>query len=46
MEVERLWNTLTQERPFLTVCCYPASSVDAESGDMYPRLCAQHWALA
>ena len=47
IEVERLWNTLTQTRQFLTVCCYPAACVPAESGDdVYPRLCAEHWAVA
>jgi CheY-like chemotaxis protein len=46
MEVERLWNTLTQDRPFLTVCCYPDSCVSEQTGDVYPRLCAEHWAVA
>ena len=48
MGIERLWNTLAGERPFLTVCGY---SVDGSRGDpqydrSWPGLCAEHWAVS
>jgi DNA-binding NarL/FixJ family response regulator len=47
VEMERLWDELTCERPFLTVCGYslPQFSDDARA-DLLSELCAHHQAIA
>jgi DNA-binding NarL/FixJ family response regulator len=46
MEVEHLWNDLTHTLPFLTVCCYPMTSIFNTHADLHPQLCAEHFAVA
>jgi CheY-like chemotaxis protein len=43
IEIERLWNGLTRNLPFLSVCAYPLECVDLESPlTPFPAICAEH----
>jgi CheY-like chemotaxis protein len=40
--LENLWNTLTADLPFLTVCGYSTACLHHPAPDLYPRACAEH----
>jgi CheY-like chemotaxis protein len=44
--VERLWNSLTQALPFLTVCGYDAADCHDDATHSWSQACAQHWAVS
>jgi DNA-binding NarL/FixJ family response regulator len=44
--LERAWDRLTRELPFLTVCGYAASCVHGRGADLYSTACAEHWAIS
>jgi CheY-like chemotaxis protein len=47
MEVERQWNNATRTLPFLTVCCYPLTSLSDDTQlELLPQVCAEHFAVA
>ena len=47
MEIEHLWNDVTETLPFLTVCCYPLTAMSDDAHvDVVPTLCAEHFAVA
>jgi hypothetical protein len=37
---------LTNELPFLTICGYEASCFHEGAPDLWPDVCAKHWALS
>jgi hypothetical protein len=47
LSIERLWNEMTGERTFLTVCGYSMERFHADKGDgrPWPSLCAEHGAV-
>jgi hypothetical protein len=45
-EVEHLWTELTRALPILTVCSYPMSPFESADGEVFPRLCNEHFAVA
>jgi two-component system, NarL family, response regulator EvgA len=46
MEIERLWNALTRELPWLGVCCYPMSCfADLMPPQVFHEVCAEHGAV-
>jgi hypothetical protein len=44
--LERLWNTLTAELPFFTLCGYAAKCFHEGSPDLLARACDEHVALS
>jgi hypothetical protein len=44
--LERLWDTLTHDLPFLTVCCYGTSCFHDGVPDLWPDACGAHRALS
>ena len=47
MEIEHVWNDVTETLPFLTVCCYPLTAMSDDTHvDVLPTLCAEHFAVA
>jgi DNA-binding NarL/FixJ family response regulator len=44
--LESLWNRLTQDLPFLTLCGYSTSCLHHAVPDLYPRACAEHWVVS
>jgi hypothetical protein len=46
LEIEHIWNSLTGTLPFLTICSYPMSPFERSDGQVFPRLCAEHFAIA
>ena len=44
--LERLWNTLTQGRPFVTLCAYGTSCFHDSVPGLWPAVCAEHSALS
>jgi len=45
LEVEKVWNSLTHDLPFLTVCGYASSCFKADTPDQWAKTCAEHWAV-
>jgi CheY-like chemotaxis protein len=46
MEIERLWNALTRDLPWLGVCCYPMSYfADLPTPHLFHDVCAEHGAV-
>jgi len=46
MEIERLWNALTRNLPWLGVCCYPLSCfADLPTPHLFHEVCAEHGAV-
>jgi CheY-like chemotaxis protein len=46
MEVERLWNDLTRDLPWVGVCCYPmACFADLTDPERFRHVCAEHHAV-
>lgn len=45
--IEKLWNTLAGDRPFLTVCGYSTDRLRGDERDprLWPGVCAEHWAV-
>ena len=43
--VERLWHSLTNSLPFLTICSYPRSCFHERVPELWPRVCAEHEVL-
>ena len=43
--LETLWNTLTHDLPFLTLCGYETSCFHDGVPDLWPLACAEHRAL-
>jgi len=46
IELERLWNSLTHHLPFLTLCGYSTSCLNAHAPDLWAKACAEHWAVS
>jgi CheY-like chemotaxis protein len=47
MQLERLWNDLTRNLPFLTVCCYSEKCFSEDTHtDLFPHLCGEHHVVA
>ena len=46
IELEKLWNTVTQGRPFLTLCGYPTSCFHGGASDLASGARREHWALS
>jgi DNA-binding NarL/FixJ family response regulator len=47
LELERIWDDLTRELPFLTVCSYPSDCLEnAEALNLLSSVCAAHGAVA
>jgi hypothetical protein len=46
LAIERLWNSLTQGLPVLTVCGYHTSCFHDDAPDLWSRVCTQHWAVS
>jgi CheY-like chemotaxis protein len=44
--LESLWNMLTHDRPFLTLCGYAASCFPAGAPNVWEDACAEHWAVS
>ena len=44
--LERLWNTLTRELPFVTLCAYGTSCFHDGVPELWPAVCAEHLALS
>jgi hypothetical protein len=44
--LERLWDSLTRDLPFLTVCGYDASALSDSGPDVWSAICAPHPAVA
>jgi hypothetical protein len=44
--LRRLWDTLTRERRFVTVCAYGTSCFDDSVPDLLPVVCAEHSLLS
>ena len=44
--LEHLWNTLTHDLPFLTLCGYSSSCFHDGVPGLWPRACAEHWVLS
>lgn len=45
IEVERLWDELTNGRPFFTVCSYPVDCFGQASAELFGKVCAAHSAV-
>jgi CheY-like chemotaxis protein len=45
LAIERLWNTHTKERPFLTVCCHAMSSFPDDASDVWSMMADEHSAV-
>ena len=45
--IERLWNALAGDRPFLTVCGYSTDRLRGDGQDrrLWPGVCSEHWAV-
>jgi len=46
MALENLWNKATYDRPFFTLCGYPASCLRGGEPGLVDRACAEHWAVS
>ena len=47
IQLEHVWNELTRELPFLTVCPYPLDCFDgAADPELFSRICASHSAVS
>jgi CheY-like chemotaxis protein len=46
LALERLWNTLTNGLPFLTLCGYDTSCFHDRVPNLWGDVCGQHWALS
>jgi DNA-binding NarL/FixJ family response regulator len=42
LQLERTWDDLTRELPFLTVCFYSAACFTEERAQLFPNICAPH----
>ena len=42
VHLERTWDELTRNLPFLTVCCYSTACFTDESPRLFPDICAPH----
>ena len=43
LELERLWDHLTRDLPFLTVCAYPIACIDGDPASaLLPEICLHH----
>ncbi len=45
LAVERTWNTLTGELPFLTICGYETTCFHDDVPGLWPTVCAEHMVL-
>jgi len=45
LAVERIWKTLTDGLPFLSICGYPTNSFHSDGSGLWPALCAEHVVL-
>ena len=45
MALEKLWNTVTRDRPFFTLCGYGAACFQSGEPGLRERACAEHWAV-
>ena len=45
LHLERTWDDLTRNLPFLTVCCYSTACLTEESPQLFPSICAPHSAV-
>jgi len=46
MALENLWNKATYDRPFFTLCGYPAACFNGGEPGLLDRACAEHWAIS
>jgi CheY-like chemotaxis protein len=46
MALEHLWNTVTRDRPFFTLCGYCAACFQAGEPGLREQACAEHWAVS
>jgi hypothetical protein len=44
--LEKQWNALTHDRPFLTLCGYATSCFEDGNSEVWSRACAEHWAVS
>ena len=42
LEIERMWNGLTRDLPWLGICCYPMAGFDALMAQSFHDVCAEH----
>jgi DNA-binding NarL/FixJ family response regulator len=42
LQLERTWDDMTRELPFLTVCFYSAACFSEERAQLFPNICAPH----
>ena len=45
LAIEREWNTLTADLPFLTLCGYPVSCFHDQAPELWSRTCQEHWVV-
>jgi hypothetical protein len=46
LALESLWNTITHDLPFLTLCGYSTSRFYNGAPDLWSDVCTRHWALS
>jgi CheY-like chemotaxis protein len=46
MALESIWNRVTHDLPFFTLCGYPASCFSPDEPDLWDRACAEHSAVS
>jgi CheY-like chemotaxis protein len=46
MLLENQWHRVTQDRPFLTLCAYPASCFHDNAPDLWSKACHEHSAVS
>jgi CheY-like chemotaxis protein len=46
IELERIWDDLTNGLPFFTVCSYPVECFEGVGAEVFARICAAHSAVA
>ena len=46
LALERQWNRLTHDLPFLTLCGYSASCFHDLVPDVWSQVCDEHWAVS
>lgn len=44
--LESMWNTLTRDLPFFTLCGYPTACLRDAGPELWPAVCHEHWALS
>jgi DNA-binding NarL/FixJ family response regulator len=46
LALENMWNTLTHDLPFLTLCGYTTSCFHQHAPQVWSGVCEEHWALS